>query len=64
MDSMESHIGDFTKMIRDISAPSPSTAKAIVAGTQVTKAAAQDSIEQRAKASVLSRFGKQPFPLV
>ncbi|RFN45623.1 hypothetical protein FIE12Z_10125 [Fusarium flagelliforme] len=57
MDGMESRIDDFAETTRDISVPSASTVKAIEADTQATREAAQNWIEQSAKASALSRFG-------
>lgn len=57
MDGMQSRIDDVAQTTNAISAPPPSTLKAITAGTEVTKEAAQNSIEQRAKTSALNRFG-------
>ncbi|KAL5589346.1 hypothetical protein FOVSG1_011213 [Fusarium oxysporum f. sp. vasinfectum] len=56
MDGMQSRIEDVAQTTQAISAPPASTIKAIEAGTEVTKVAAQKSIEHRAKASALSRF--------
>jgi hypothetical protein len=57
MNGMQSCVDEFSETTRDISAPSASTLTAIEAGTQVTKDAAQESIEQRVKVSALTRFG-------
>ncbi|TVY67615.1 hypothetical protein Focb16_v002486 [Fusarium oxysporum f. sp. cubense] len=57
MDGMQSRIDDVAQTTQAISAPPASTLKAIEAGTEVTKEAAQKSIAQRAKTSALNRFG-------
>ncbi|CAG7566009.1 unnamed protein product [Fusarium equiseti] len=56
MDGMQSRIDEFSETTRDISAKSVSTLKAIENGNQATREAAQNSIEQRAKASPLNHF--------
>ncbi|KAL6922413.1 hypothetical protein FSST1_006439 [Fusarium sambucinum] len=56
MDGMQFHTDDITRTTQAIGKPSASTLKAIEAGTDVTKQAAQKSIEQRAKTSTLIRF--------
>jgi hypothetical protein len=58
MDGMQSRIDDAATTTKAISPPPPSTLQAITAGTEVTKEAAQKSIEQRAKTSALSRFSQ------
>ncbi|KAJ4111461.1 hypothetical protein NW768_011815 [Fusarium equiseti] len=57
MAGMESRIEDLTKKAREISTPSVSTGKAIGAGTQIAKEAAQKIIEQRVNVSALTHFG-------
>ncbi|OBS29597.1 hypothetical protein FPOA_03534 [Fusarium poae] len=56
MQGMQSRIEDIEQTTKAISKPSDSTLKAIESGIQVTKQAAQNNIEQRAKNSALVRF--------
>ncbi|KAI1855398.1 hypothetical protein JX266_000263 [Neoarthrinium moseri] len=56
MEGMETRIVEVKETTAAIAAPPATILKAITAGTEVTKEAAQKSIEQRAKQSSLSRF--------
>ncbi|KAI5920341.1 hypothetical protein F4810DRAFT_703039 [Camillea tinctor] len=61
MDGMESRINEVQETTQLIAPPPQETIKAITAGTEVTKQAAQDSVAQRAKRSPLSRFGELEY---
>jgi hypothetical protein len=54
---MEEKIGEVMETTNMITPPPPETLKAIAAGTEVTKTAAQQSIQNRSATSGLNRFG-------
>ncbi|KAK3938884.1 hypothetical protein QBC46DRAFT_343143 [Diplogelasinospora grovesii] len=56
LNGMEGRIQDIKETTRQIEPPPEEARKAIAAGTEVTKDAAHESIQSRAKSSPLSRF--------
>jgi hypothetical protein len=58
LNGMESRIEEVKATTQQIEPPPESALKAIIAGTEVTKDAANKSIQTRAQASPLSRFGE------
>ena len=55
---MDSRINDIKQTTSQIEAPPAATLKAITAGTDATKNAAQNAITQKAQQSPLNRFGR------